>query len=259
MHSLATDYGWEIGGMDVRTTFLHALEFLRTIYVRPTRETEESRVLWKMPAAAYGLTESESLWYLTSNCAMMDEHVLSRCKYDYTLHYSRDEDGNMDFALAVQVDDYTYTGRPERMAAFEDSLKRTFEVSNLERKSLTVMGCSIEQDDDYTKTLDQSQMLGELYPSILLDAINNPGDAPATARQAKLYRRIIEKMLYIGRMRAPLMLFHASQAAIKLANLKRHHLRSPASTATRLKQDGAKLIFLAPSRTPSKPISFELD
>lgn len=189
----------------------------------------------------------------------MDGHGLSKCKYDYTLYYSRDADINLDFALAVQVDDYTYSGTPDRIAVFEHFLKRKFKVSKLTRKSITVMSCSILQDDDYTITLDRSQMLGELNPSALLDVVNTASDDTATARQATFYRRIIGKMLYISRMSAPLMLFHASHATTKLADLKRHHLRSLATTVTRLKQDEDKLIFLAPSRTPTKSASLHLD
>lgn len=161
--------------------------------------------------------------------------------------------------MAVQVDYYTYTGTPDRMTTFQIFLKRTFEVSKLVRISLTVTGCSITQDDDYTITLDQIQILADLDPWALLDASSAPGDGPDTACQAKSYCRIISKLFYIGRMSAPLMLYRASKASTKLADLKRHHLRTLAATVTSLKKDGAKLIFLSPSLTPSQPTPFELD
>lgn len=177
--------------MDVRTAFLQALRFLRTIFVRPPREKNKPNVLWKLLAPAYGLTESGRLLYLTSNCALISEHGLTRSKYDYTLYYSRNDGGALDFVLAVQVDYYTYTGSSTRMAAFESFLSRTFEVIKLERNSLSVMGCTITQSADYSITLDQNQNLNLLYPSLLLAAIDKSKNGPASAHQAKLYRRVI--------------------------------------------------------------------
>lgn len=145
------------------------------------------------------------------------------------------------------------------MTAFEGFLCRTFEVSKLERRSLSVMGCSISQDADYSVTLDQNQKLNELDPSVLINSIREPKDGPASAHQAKLYRHIIGQMLYIGRLSAPLMLYHASAAATKLPDLKLHQLRALASTVTGLKQQGTELKFLSPASAPSVNAPFVLD
>lgn len=234
--------------MDIKAAYLQATGFTREIYIRPPREAKEDGVLWQLLAAAYGLTESGRLWYLTSNTALIHKHGLTRCKYDHTLYYAINDLGVLEFILAVQVDDYTYSGTPARMQAFEEFLRRTFEISKIARRSLSLMGCTITQDDDFSVTLSQESSLQALDPSVLTDAAGTAKDGPTSAKQSTAYRTIIGQMLYIGRLSAPLMLCHASDAATKQSDLRIHHLRSLAATIQLLKKDGALLRFLAPNR-----------
>lgn len=53
-------------------------------------------------------------------------------------------------------------------------------------------------------------------------------------------------MMFIDLMSAPIMLFHASMAATKLADLRCHHLRTLATTLSRQKTEPAELHFLFP-------------
>lgn len=256
--SLCVAYGWDIGQMDVKAAFLQARGFNRLIYVRPPREAKLKGILWRLDAAAYGLTDSGRLWYLTSDSELIDTHGLKRSKYDHTLYYSHDADGNLDFVLAVQVDDYLYGGTSTRMEAFEAFLEKTFEVSKLARNNLSVMGCDITQRDDHSITLSQAKMLQDLDPKILLDTIVGDGDGPATTAQATVYRHVIGRMLFIGRMTSPILLLHASMAASKIADLRRHHLRALATNLKRLKRNPAELHFLAPNRTVWNPFVVDI-
>lgn len=254
--SLASAMKWKIGQMDIETAFLQALGFRRTIFVRPPREAGTPHILWKLELPAYGLTDSGRLWYLTSDAELIQNYGLTRSRLDYTLYYSVDDDKNLDFALAVQVDDYIYTGTDERMVAFEAFLSSTFDVGNFARGSLSLMGCEITQDRDYSVTLSQEQMLAQLDPQLLIDAVQPKGDEQATDEQATIYRHTIGKMLYIGRMSAPLILLHASMAATKLSDLYNHHLRSLAAILKRLKTQGATLHYISP---PTANAAFTLD
>lgn len=158
----------------------------------------------------------------------------------------------LDFVLAVQGDAYTYTGAPARMTAFENFFCRSLDVSKLERRSLSVMGCSVNQVNDYSITLNQSQKLHEVDPYILINSFLDSKDGLASSsNQPEIYRRIIGQMLYIDRLSAPLMLNHASAAATKLPDLRRNHLRDLASTVTCLKQQGLVLKLLSPPSAPS--------
>lgn len=260
--SLASEHKWEIGQMDIEAAFLQAVGFTRLIYVRPPREANQHGILWRLDLAAYGLTDSGRLWYLTSNDQLVRQHGLTRSRLDYTLYHMEDHNGRLDFVLAVQVDDYLYAGTSARMKAFEDFLHSTFDVGKFARRSLSLMGCEISQSADYSITLSQKHMLDDINPALLTESAGTRSDEPATEKQATIYRHIIGKMLFVGRMSSPSLLLHASMAASKLANLRTHHLRALAATLKRLRTHDAKLLFISPpaqERGQSPPPAFLLD
>lgn len=94
---------WIIGQMDIRTAYLQAQGFDRTIYVIQPREADDSSVLWKLLAADYGLVDSGSLWYRTSDLALVTEHGLTRSRYEPTLYYGHIYK-ILAFGLVAQVD-----------------------------------------------------------------------------------------------------------------------------------------------------------
>lgn len=121
------------------------------------------------------------------------------------------------------------------------------------------MGCTITQSEDLSITLSQDQELAAIDPSDLLDGVERKYEGPATAREATAYRRTIGRMLYIGRLAAPLVLYHASTAASKQSNLSRHHLRSLASILVHLHLQGATFHFLSCSHLENNERLFILD
>ena len=249
--SLAAEFKWIVGQMDVESAFLQALGFSRRIYVRPPREANTPDILWLLELPAYGLTESGRLWFFTSDKELIKSFGLVRSSLDYSLYFSKDASGSLDFVLAVQVDNYMYAGTRARIDAFESFLSSRFDVGTFERGTLSLMGCTITQDPDSSVHLTQDDSLQQLRPEMLLDCIGAKGDRPASARQATIYRHVIGKMLYIGRLSAPLVLLHASLAASKLVDLHTRHLRALASVLKRLQGQGATLHFLSPPRCAS--------
>ena len=110
------------------------------------------------------------------------------------------------------------------MDTFEVLLKGIFDVSKIGRRNLELMGCSIQQDNDCGITLSQNQMLSDLSAADMLDSIDGINDTPSNEMNATEYRRLIGKMLFIGRISMPVMQLHASIAASKMSDLMMHHL-----------------------------------
>lgn len=135
------------------------------------------------------------------------------------------------------------------MDDFEIFFSSCFDVGTFARKSLSLMGCEIIQHAEFSFTLSKDQMLQASDPQILLDAVGPKCDSEAKNKKATVFRHVIGKMLYIGRMSAPLVLLHASMAASKLSSLQTHHLRSLALVFKRFRAQGAELNYLSPSYT----------
>lgn len=134
------------------------------------------------------------------------------------------------------------------MEALEGFLKNTFEVRKLARKTLSLMGCDIPQHEDYSITLSQAKILSDVVAQVLLDVVGNGGDDEGVLDQETVCRHAIGKMLFIGRMSAPLMLFHSSMSASKIVVLRCHHIRALATTIKRLKKEPSELQSIAPNR-----------
>lgn len=149
----SAEFKWPTGQMDVETAFLQALEFTRRIYVSPPRDASTPHLLWSFELPAYGLTDLGWLWYLTSYKELMKSFGLKISSIYCTLYYSRDQSGSTEFVLAVQVDDYVYTGTTSRMHKFEDFLASTFDISKFARGTPTLMVCEFTQDDDFSVCL----------------------------------------------------------------------------------------------------------
>lgn len=79
--------------MDIGTALLPASGFKILIYEIPPKEERDLGGLWKLLAAAYGLVDSSGLWYSTSDHAIVDEHKLTKSKYDHTWYYLPKADG----------------------------------------------------------------------------------------------------------------------------------------------------------------------
>lgn len=239
--SIAAQKGWGIHKMDVKTAYLQARGFNRTIYVRPPREDNDSANLWKLSAPAYGLTDSGRLWYITSHIALTQTFGLTRSRFEPSLYYMRR--GESALMLVVQVDDYIYTGTPDSIQNFESFLQSQFLVGTLEAHKFDVMGAHLDQNDKGTITLNANHKLSAIEPVDLPLSKHEKGDRHATPSEVSAYRCLIGKLLYVGRLASPVCAYHASEAAMKCSQLRLHHIKALNATLKQLKLYPAKLSF----------------
>lgn len=126
----------------------------------------------------------------------------------------------MDFLLAIQVFDYVYTGTEPRMEALERFLFSIFEVGTFSCWSFYVMGCTFTQHEFFCIVVSHAKAFSERISQLLIEAAGTTGDDVGTLAQANVYRLVIGKMLYIGRMSAPIILLNSSMEASKVGNVK---------------------------------------
>jgi len=242
--SIATEKKWEQGEMDITAAFLQARGFDREIYVRPPKEESTRGVYWKLTAAAYGLVDSGRLWYLTSDSALTQKFGLSKSKLEPTLYFRIDPSAGLSFVMVSQVDNYIYCGTPEELDAFEAFLTSEFQVGELKRNNYDVMGCEIRRTKDGQCQITQSLKMGELSDTPLRSTYNdNIHKEIASAKEFTLFKSVIGKMLYIGRVCYPVMLYHASHMATKINQLKKHHLKDLAAVLRHLKERNPVLTY----------------
>lgn len=103
--------------MDVKSAYLQAKRFISAIYVRPPREEIDVDGLCKLLGSAYGLTDSNHLWYLTSYKALKTRYRFKQSKPDSSLYIHKIK--NNILLLVVQVDDYLYADSPQLTSSLE--------------------------------------------------------------------------------------------------------------------------------------------
>lgn len=246
--SIAAEHAWELGQMDITAAFLQASGFDREVYVRPPKEANDATGLWKLQAAAYGLVNSGRLWYRTSDYALVSEHKLTRSRYEPTLYYAQ-VDGILAFVLVAQVDNYIYAGMDAQMRSFESFLQNRFLVGALDRRCFSVMGCELNQNVDGTIILTQQSRLTDIDENTLTPPARASKDPDRIANKFELhaYRSMLGKMLYVGRMSNPIMLYHASSMASKVGNLQTHHLKDLKALVKFDKKNVPTLTFVSPN------------
>lgn len=88
---------------------------------------------------------------------------------------------------------------------------------------------------------------------MLIRSVGKAGKEIATPYHATIYRHVIGKLMFTGRMSSPLMLWHASMDASKLADLRCHNPRASATTLTGLQHELVEMHLLGPNNTSEKP------
>lgn len=101
------------------------------------------------------------------------------------------------------------------------------------------MGSDIIQHDDLSVTLSQAETLSDVDLQVLLHCVGKGRDEIADSRQATTYRHVVEKMLFIVPISAPLMILLVSITPSKLFSPRCHHLRALAKTLNRLETNPA--------------------
>ncbi len=129
---------------------------------------------------------------------------------------------------------------------FESFLRAEFDVGELDRNEFSVMGCEIAQNSTKSVSLTQQLKHEEIDLTELKNlAKTHKNDDIAGPKEITAYRSIIGKMLFIGRMYQPAMLYHASHMATKIPQLFVHHLKDLASLVNNDKQHIPKLQFIS--------------
>lgn len=114
------------------------------------------------------------------------------------------------------------------------------------------MGTKIEQIPCGSIALSQNLRQSLIDESTL--NVDSPGtvrspNQPTTPAQLLNYRSTLGKMLYIGRMSNPVMLYHASHMATKTNRLETHHLKDLKSLLKYDKQNSPTILFKTPSQS----------
>jgi hypothetical protein len=116
----------ELGSLDVKAADLQVEGFSRNRFVRPPKEESDVSPLWQLEKPAYGIVESERLWFLTAFRAL-EPHELRPCPYDQILFKLDDH----SLFVTTQVDNFIFTGSDQAMDKFSSYMAGCFKLSEI--------------------------------------------------------------------------------------------------------------------------------
>ena len=130
--ALASQMGWKVYHLDVKSAFLNGI-LLEEIYVQQPEDFEvigHEHKVYKLHKALYGLKQAPRVWY-----SRIDSHLIQlgfrRSENEATLYLKENEDG-LQLVVSLYVDDMLVTRSNVRLLAeFKMEMQDVFEMFDL--------------------------------------------------------------------------------------------------------------------------------
>lgn len=143
---------------------------------------------------------------MTNDEALINNYSLVRYKFEPTLYFHKSDNGDLDFLLVVQVDNYLYCGDEAELANFEKFLQAHFRIGSLAQDSYLVLGCELVQANDGSIRIMQKARTASIETNTLTSTVSRrDGDRVATPTEIKAFRSVIGQFLYAGRLTDPVL------------------------------------------------------
>ena len=113
--------------LDIKSAYLQAGKFPRTIFVRPPKGWAEPGIVWRILKPAYGLVESGRLWQLAIERWFNRQDIFEVDGLPQ-LFVKHDAEGKIELLIAKVVDDLLIAGKKPAVAAFHELIADRFKV-----------------------------------------------------------------------------------------------------------------------------------
>ena len=235
--SFAVDMGYDLKAMDIKTAFLQTGELKREVYMKPPKEAQDTKHLWRLLKTAYGLVDGPIRWYRHSREVFL-RFGLIPSKIDPALYYLPGTVGKKHHLIvATQVDDFLYTGRADKMRLFEKYNNNTYKVGQISEGSFIFNGVNIKYDYLNECIILSQPELKKAEGISLSPTRAKEVESDASTMEENHFRSITGTLLWYGTQTVPYLQLQASLLARKVPSLQVKHLKRANST---LKQ-GANL------------------
>ena len=158
----AATMNWEIESLDVSSAFLQGNAIKRDVYIKPPKEFENERKVWKLKRCLYGLNDAPRAWY----DRVKEELCLlggKTSKFDDAMFLWHDTDSSLQGIIVTHVDDFIYGGTKEWHSMVINKLVQKFKISSQEQGTFKYVGLRVTQIDNAV-LLEQNAYIESLKP-----------------------------------------------------------------------------------------------
>ena len=196
----AMSYGWECKSLDVRSAFLQGFPIEREIYMKPPPDADEPDILWKLCRCPYGLNDAPRSWFNRVKYELNKLNVRSSL-YDEALFFYKVED-NLAGILALQVDDFIYSGNNRFKKEVIDKLLKVFEIRVQNCGNFKYLGLNLVQSSTCIQ-LDQHMYVQSLEGVRVSPSRSENKEALLTVDERKQLRQMCGKLLWVANNTRP--------------------------------------------------------
>ena len=190
---------WEIGSFDIKTAFLRGRADSRMLGVEPPPELRakmnlrpnEVRQLLK---GAYGLVNAPLLWFRELSKALT-ELKFQPSPFDPCCFVLFDEQNKMRGFIGVHVDDGLFAGDSIFHEKINE-LERKFPFGSRKRKQFVFTGLQINQHDDFSIHVDQTQYVKDINPIPIEKDRRKHHEEPINEQERQHFRGLIGSLQY---------------------------------------------------------------
>ena len=118
---------FSFASLDIKSAYLQAGKFPRTIFVRPPKGWAKAGIVWRILKPAYGLVESGRLWQLAIERWFNSDDIFEVDGLPQ-LFVKRDATGKIVLLIAKVVDDLLIGGKKREIESFRDKIMSRFKV-----------------------------------------------------------------------------------------------------------------------------------
>lgn len=126
--AIATEKGYDVHQMDVKTAFLNGDLEEEIFMEQPEGVVEKGKehLVWRLRKSLYGLKQAPRVWYAKLD-SFLQSIGFSRCESDHSVYVNE----KSKVLISVYVDDLVIAGEPDEVKKTKQLLAQEFEMSDL--------------------------------------------------------------------------------------------------------------------------------
>ena len=198
---------WDICSLDVKTAFLQGNLLERTVYVRPPKEAQTTKI-WLLNKCVYGLGDASRYWYLKVREVLTNLGAIPSTLDQGLFTFYKDQ--KLIGILVLFVDDIIYAGQ-SNLGDVIDKFKSTFQIGSEGSQIFDYVGIHLEQHPDKSITIDQQAYVSSLKPIFIPNEQNDDPLLTLDANGVKSLRGLIGQLNWLANITRPEISYDVSR------------------------------------------------
>ena len=236
--AIAATNKWNIGASDVKSAFLQGNQLDRIVLVKPPKESNLTKKLWRLKKCLYGLRDASKKWYEKVR-NKLEAIGFKKSDYDSSLFYFHNDKNELEGIIGLHVDDFIHCGTSNFNKNILPRVLEAFQIGKSENNSFMYTGFMLKQDEEGI-CLDQENYVETVkIPHIEAKRLNQTKEK-MTPEELTLIRQMTGAINWTVRATRPDLQFEMIDSSTKMQSGTIADLKAARKTLIKLK-DVAKV------------------